>query len=114
MKYLSIPISVLLLSLSGHNAIAHTDAEDIDAKEFTKKLKRNIGRYNLEISIFTEKIRVLLLRFLKKLEIKMLPGPYKNSEAQGAKRNLTVSFLRMWAKNQVFYVQKKLLICLRR
>ena len=81
MKYLSIPISVLLLSLSGHNVKAR-DVEDIEIKKFTNKLKRDIAHYNFEISIFSEDDNAIAPKILEKVGDQDVAGVLRQLRSQ--------------------------------
>ena len=90
MKYLYIPMSVLLVSLSGHNASANVDnSDDIDAKAFTKKLRRDITHYDFEISIFSEDGVSFAPKILEKIGDQDVAGALRELKSPRGKKQFS-------------------------
>lgn len=106
MKYLSIPMSVLLLSLSGHNVKAR-DVEDIEIKKFTNKLKRDIAHYNFEISIFSEDDNAIAPKILEKVGDQDVAGVLRQLRSPRGQKDFNRQFSdKMGQKPKIFHSKK--------
>ncbi len=110
MKHFCIPMSVLLISLSGHDANANIDDVDNNnpnSKVFTKELKQYINLYDLELSIFSEKGYTLPLEILERIGDQDVVGRLNLLRTQDGKRECNRKFSEQLGEKPALWRSKK-------